>query len=394
MCLLGIAFRKFQSVPLVVLANREEFYARPTAGPSVHPPEVELPAWFGGIDLVAGGTWLGVNEFGLLVAVTNRQKQSHRENPPSRGVLCRSLLGFRETASAVQNAERELRDNNYAGCNLLIADRTRAVAVEAGDELKTTQLETGFHLLANAALNDGDDSRILRVRREFEQVRGLGVEEWYAEARRVCPLRAEGTEPAICLAGRERGTVSSTILGIARDPANSRYWYAPGPPDVTLYEDYSAVLQEMLSRRENQALPDIEPPYDSPARRAVRQSVTYGLKERDGSTPVAPGKDDAPEDDARDSPYRILLRGPWECEPLARAERDASGVLIWSEVGLPSAGTVRLPAPWQALFGNFRGRVRFRRRFHPPSNIEAGDRLSVAFDAVIWIRSGDSACTV
>jgi hypothetical protein len=369
MCLLGIAFRQFEEVPLLVLANREEFYARPTAGPRVFPRDGETPAWFGGIDLVAGGTWLGVNEFGLLVAVTNRQKQSHRENPPSRGLLCRSLLRFRDTTRAVAAAESAVRDNKYAGCNLLIADRDSAVVVEAGDIFISTRLDPGFHLLANAALNDDDDPRILRVRREFEQVRGLGVAEWFAEARRVCPLRAEGTEPAICLAGHDRGTVSSTILGVARDPVVSRYWYALGPPDVTPYEEYTTLFGEMLAGGADQGVTDIEPPEDSPARTAVRQSLNYRTKARDSEA----GSGDY-------SSYRILLRGPWACEPLARAERDAIGALVWTSGPLPAAGTVRLPASWQDLFGDFRGRVRFRRRFHPPSNIEAGDRLAIVFD--------------
>src|SRR5262249_57684548 len=102
-----------------------------------------------------------------------------------------------------------------------------------------------------------EDVGILRVRRGLEQVGGLGVEEWFAEARRVCPLRAEGTEPAICLAGRDRGTVSSTILGIARDPRESRYWYAPGPPNVTPYEEYTTLFREKLASSAGQAVPDI-----------------------------------------------------------------------------------------------------------------------------------------
>jgi hypothetical protein len=310
----------------------------------------------------------------LLVAVTNRQKQSPPENPPSRGLLCRSLLAFRETSSAAANAVRELSGNKYAGCNFLIADLVSAAVVEGGDDLKSTRLEPGFHLIANAALNDDDDPRILRVFREFAQVRGLSVEEWFAEARRVCPLPAEGSEPPICLIGADRGTVSSTVLGIARDPAKSRYWYAPGPPNVTPYEDLTAQFRSLFAgdaRGAGQAVPDIEPPDDSPARRAVRQSLRHRSKARGAST-----------EQGADSSYRILLRGPWECEPLARAGRDAAGVLVWTAGPLPAAGTVRLPASWQDLFGDFRGRVRFRRRFHPPSNIERSDRLSIVFDAV------------
>jgi beta-galactosidase/beta-glucuronidase len=85
---------------------------------------------------------------------------------------------------------------------------------------------------------------------------------------------------------------------------------------------------------------------------------------------------------AAESSYRFFLRGPWQSEPLARVERDESGTLVWSGSPLPAAATVRLPASWQDLFGGFRGRVRFRRRFHPPTNVEADDRLFIVLDAV------------
>jgi hypothetical protein len=187
------------------------------------------------------------------------------------------------------------------------------------------------------------------------------------------------------------------VLGIARHPEDCRYWYSSGPPNRTPFEDYCPLFREMLTGgqavseagppREStlfqvaaQAVPDIEPPEDSPARRAVRQSLTYRIKARPGASESASG--DSSSDAESASPYRILLRGPWQAEPLARAERAADGSLAWTTTDLPAASTVRLPAPWQDLFGDFRGRVHFRRRFHPPSNIDAGDRLVLVFDSV------------
>src|SRR5438552_3923058 len=76
MCLSGIALRQFEDWPVLVLANREEAYSRPSAGPQIFPRQVDRPAWMGGVDLTAGGTWLGVNELGLFVAVTNRKKST------------------------------------------------------------------------------------------------------------------------------------------------------------------------------------------------------------------------------------------------------------------------------------------------------------------------------
>jgi beta-galactosidase/beta-glucuronidase len=82
------------------------------------------------------------------------------------------------------------------------------------------------------------------------------------------------------------------------------------------------------------------------------------------------------------SPYRIRLRGPWRSQPLARAERSSDGNLIWTTADLPQSTTIRLPASWQDLFGSFRGRIRFQRKFHPPSNIAPGDRLAIVFEQV------------
>ena len=404
MCLLGIDFGRFSDFPVLVLANREEFYARPSRGPRFLARDVANPAWIGGLDLVAGGTWLGLNEHGLLVAVTNRKKTDPPADPPSRGLLCRQLLAGREMASLADAALRELQGNRFAGCNLLIADREGACVIEAGDTLKMTRLSPGLHLLANTELNDTHDRRIERVRREFAHANPATPGEWFQAARQICPLTAAGDAPAICLAGVDRGTVSSTVLGIGRSLATSRYWFAPGPPNSTAYDDHAPLLRQLFAapmpigqaepddpgreanqsfRTANKPPPDIEPPSDSPARRAVRQGLT-----------LEPGVLQVPEP-AANSSYRILLRGPWQAEPLnqldgqlevqhaGRAEGQEGGPMINSSTTpLPAASTVRLPAAWQELFGTFRGCIRFRRKFHPPSNITAADRLAIVFDGV------------
>jgi beta-galactosidase/beta-glucuronidase len=101
-----------------------------------------------------------------------------------------------------------------------------------------------------------------------------------------------------------------------------------------------------------------------------------------GSQPTAPGRDSSGSQSAAESSYRFFLRGPWQSIPLARVERSENGTLVWSGIDLPAAATIRLPASWQDVFGNFRGRVRFRRCFHPPTNVEADDRLFIVFDAI------------
>ena len=68
MCLVLFSFQPGSDFPLVVAANRDEFYARPAM--SAHNWE-DAPQIFGGRDLSAGGTWLGVTTSGRFATVTN-----------------------------------------------------------------------------------------------------------------------------------------------------------------------------------------------------------------------------------------------------------------------------------------------------------------------------------
>ena len=69
-----------------------------------------MPRVVCGIDRQAGGTWLGVNQFGLLVVVTNRPKALAPLEPRSRGLLCRDLLDRRNARDAVATAVKELAE--------------------------------------------------------------------------------------------------------------------------------------------------------------------------------------------------------------------------------------------------------------------------------------------
>ncbi|NIO07825.1 MAG: hypothetical protein GTO40_07375, partial [Deltaproteobacteria bacterium] len=73
MCTLAFYFQRFSKYPIVVAANRDERLERPSG-----PPQwlIEEEGVFGGKDLLAGGTWLGVNHSGMLVGIVNRRSES------------------------------------------------------------------------------------------------------------------------------------------------------------------------------------------------------------------------------------------------------------------------------------------------------------------------------
>lgn len=121
MCLILFAIDQHRDYPFVVIANRDEFYARPTR--STHWWE-DSPSVFAGRDLQANGTWMGVDRQGRFAAVTNvREPGVKHDAPLSRGDLPRNFLQANLTAEEYLK-QLESAMSGYAGFNLLVADRS------------------------------------------------------------------------------------------------------------------------------------------------------------------------------------------------------------------------------------------------------------------------------
>jgi hypothetical protein len=91
-------------------------------------------------------------------------------------------------------------------------------------------------------------------------------------------------------------------------------------------------------------------------------------------------------------PHRIRLRGPWECEPLARLARRADGTIEKLDQPLPPKIKVTMPCRWgEAGLGDFTGRVRFIRHFGLPRQIDPHERVWLTFAgahefAQVWLN--------
>src|SRR5687768_15165184 len=74
--------------------------------------------------------------------------------------------------------------------------------------------------------------------------------------------------------------------------------------------------------------------------------------------------------------HTIRLRGPWQIEAVASFARDGNGKLREVSTNLPPAGETNVPGDWSAAIGDeFRGRVRFTRRFGLPTNLDIQERV-------------------
>ncbi|MGP1666523.1 MAG: NRDE family protein, partial [Rhodanobacter sp.] len=122
MCLILLAWQAHPDYPLVLAANRDEFYARPSAPAAFLEKSPQVLA---GQDLAAGGSWLGVNRQGCFAALTNyREGGKPRPDAPSRGRLVADFLAGSEDAGRYLD---RLASNSAAfnAFNLFVGDGQR-----------------------------------------------------------------------------------------------------------------------------------------------------------------------------------------------------------------------------------------------------------------------------
>lgn len=125
MCLIAIARGSSAKFPLVIAANRDELYSRPTEPAQVWEDD---PRVVGGRDLRAGGSWLALRQGGRFAAVTNVRKAG-REGGPSRGMLVTDFV--RGEASPLDYA-RSIKGEEYAGFHLIVGDEDIVHAANSG----------------------------------------------------------------------------------------------------------------------------------------------------------------------------------------------------------------------------------------------------------------------
>jgi uncharacterized protein with NRDE domain len=149
MCSIFFAYNAHPDYRLILAANRDEFYERPTAAAEFWRDAPEILA---GRDIVHGGTWLGVTKTGRFAAVTNYRDPSAPTGNLSRGKLVGNFLrGGEQTGNYLENVRRNAK--NYSGFNLLVGDFDSAIGYfsNRGDGVKI--LHDGIYGLSNHLLD-------------------------------------------------------------------------------------------------------------------------------------------------------------------------------------------------------------------------------------------------
>jgi uncharacterized protein with NRDE domain len=146
-------FQVVQDSPLIVAANRDELYERPTVAMTAL--RETGPRILGGRDELAGGTWLAVNENGLVAALVNQPSLEGRDpTKRSRGELPIVFASHPTAAEAITEVTAKLDAAAYNPCWMLVGDRDAlfSVGIPGGSRLEVEQLPPGLHILENQPL--------------------------------------------------------------------------------------------------------------------------------------------------------------------------------------------------------------------------------------------------
>ena len=170
MCLIGLLYRVHPDYPILLAANRDEFYARSTARADWWADQPDL---LGGRDLEAGGTWLAIHRDGRWGCLTNH-RDLHKpllENAPSRGELVPAFLRSHRPA-ADYLADLHPHASAYNGFNLLLWDG-QALCHYSNEEGSVNPVVPGIHGLSNALL-DTPWPKVTQLKRDLADLLAQG----------------------------------------------------------------------------------------------------------------------------------------------------------------------------------------------------------------------------
>ncbi len=149
MCIILFAYKWHPRYPLLLAANRDEYYARPTAPAAFWP---EAPGLMAGRDVHRGGTWLGITKNGKIAALANhRAPNSFKATELSRGFLVRNfLLNKDSTDEYLEKLNKE--GHQYNGFSLIFGDMRR-LCYFSNREYVVEYIPPGIHGQSNNLLD-------------------------------------------------------------------------------------------------------------------------------------------------------------------------------------------------------------------------------------------------
>lgn len=252
MCTLALEFQPDSDLPILIAANRDEALDRPSSGPALREAPIRYVA---PRDERAGGTWLGLNERGLFVGITNRYGRPPDSARRSRGQLVIEALGY-TSAAALHEHMSALDPRRYNPFHLLYVDAQFAGATWTdGESLRQESLGPGLHVVTErsfAAVPTVErEARLRETWRELRVNSSGELERLRAALVIHDPVtRIGGT--CVHAEALNYGTRSSLLLAFPRHRAAARLLWAEGHPCENPHLERADLVRALFSPgREN-----------------------------------------------------------------------------------------------------------------------------------------------
>lgn len=170
MCTLVVLRRPEHDWPLLLAANRDEMIGRPWRPPGRHWPD--RPEIVAGFDELAQGSWLGLNDHGVVAGILNRfGTLGPAPGQRSRGELVLEALDHADAGEAAR-ALAQIDPRAYRPFNLIVADNRDAYWLRHADgegprKVTARRLGAGLAMIAAGDLDESETPRLRRYRPRF-----------------------------------------------------------------------------------------------------------------------------------------------------------------------------------------------------------------------------------
>lgn len=250
MCTVVVAYKYFSTIPLIIAANRDESLNRDTDPPAIinNQPKILAPR-----DRSRGGTFIGVNQWGLTAAITNLSGIVERDvSKRSRGLIVLRALRSPNIDSVLLDF-KHIDFSNYNLFQLLVADRHKIAIVRYNGEIRVETFQGGLFTLSNwDAIEEVRDYKHSMILSKINTIPlDADIETVSIHLKNILSIHdGKDMRFQVCVHTDNYGTLSSSI--IAPFQTSPIFLYSIGPVCSNRFRSYNDDLKDILSMSKDQ----------------------------------------------------------------------------------------------------------------------------------------------
>ncbi len=244
MCTLIVVKPDSPNLPTYILGNRDERLDR--ASSKFHYRRGRTAGFWAPTDLEKGGTWIGLNDAGLFVGITNRYSPDGypmADGHVSRGALPALALGERSSTEAILKVKGALKEHTYPGFHLLLVTSSSIdLLIWDGATLKDVRPERSHMVVTERSFSGEQPPERESV--IYSQLRDTSLRPG---ARQLLTRHDANSIDATCvhLDGVNYGTRSATEVELGATINDTRVWETDGPPCTSEWQEVTLVTESM-----------------------------------------------------------------------------------------------------------------------------------------------------